>query len=77
MPEIPAPLFSTRILLGRRTFFFDVRKTKDDKPYVRICESSVKTTGEKQRSNLTVFTSELEDFKAALAQTFGFVETIK
>ena len=77
MSEIVAPLFSTKMSAGRRTFFFDVRKTKDNKPYVRICESSVKANGEKQRNNLMIFDSELEEFKNALAQVFGFVETIK
>lgn len=76
MPEIVAPLFSTKVLLGRRSFFFDVRKTKAEKPYIRITESTVKD-GQKQRSNLMVFDSEFEDFKHALAQVFGFVETIK
>ena len=78
MPEIVAPLFSTKINAGRRTFFFDVRKTKDSKPYIRISESSInKTTGEKKRSNIMLFDTEFEDFKNALSQVFGFVETIK
>ena len=77
MPDIIAPLFSTKVLLGRRTFFFDVRKTKEEKPYIRITESSIKASGEKHRSNLMVFDSEFEDFKTALAQVFGFVATIR
>jgi hypothetical protein len=76
MPEFTAPLFSTKLLLGRRTLFFDVRKTKDDKPYIRITESSIKA-GQKQRSNLTIFDSELEQFKQALTDVFGFMETIR
>ncbi|HYE22193.1 MAG TPA: DUF3276 family protein [Verrucomicrobiae bacterium] len=76
MPEIIAPLFSTKVLLGRRAFFFDVRKTKENKPYVKITESSVKS-GQKQRNHMVVFDSEIEDFKLALAQVFGFVDTVK
>jgi hypothetical protein len=76
MPEFTAPLFSTKLLLGNRSLFFDVRKTKNDKPYIRITESSVKA-GEKQRVNITVFDSEFEQFKHALTDVFGFIETIK
>lgn len=76
MQEIIAPMFSTKVHLGRRTFFFDVRKTKGDKPYVKITESSMKD-GQKQRSNLVVFDSEIEDFKVALSQVFGFLDTVK
>ena len=76
MPEFTAPLFSTKVLLGRRSFFFDVRKTKDAKPYIKITESSIKGD-QKQRNSLTVFDSEFEDFKHSLSQVFGFVDTIK
>ncbi len=76
MPEFATPLFTTKLALGRRTFFFDVRKTKDEKPYVKITESSVKE-GQKHRTNMMIFDSEMDDFKKALAQVFGFVETIK
>jgi hypothetical protein len=76
MTEFSTPLFTTKILLGRRTFFFDVRKTKEDKPYVKITESSVRD-GQKQRTNMMIFDSEMEDFKKALSSVFGFVETIR
>ncbi len=76
MGEITAPLFSTKVLLGRRSFYFDVRKTKENKPYIKITESSIKD-GQKVRNNLLIFDSEIEDFKVALSQVFGFVETVK
>jgi hypothetical protein len=76
MAEISTPLFTTKVLLGRRTFFFDVRRTKEEKPYVKITESSVRD-GQKQRTNMMIFDSEIEDFKKALSSVFGFVETIR
>ena len=76
MPEFSTPLYTTKVLLGRRTFFFDVRKTKEDKPYVKITESTVRD-GQKQRTNMMIFDSEIEDFKKALSSVFGFVETIR
>jgi hypothetical protein len=76
MTEFSTPLFTTKVALGRRTFFFDVRKTKEDKPYVKITESSLKD-GQKHRTNMMIFDSEMDDFKKALSSVFGFVETIK
>ncbi|MGE5298194.1 MAG: DUF3276 family protein [Acidobacteriaceae bacterium] len=76
MPEFATPLFSTKMTVGRRVFFFDVRKSKKDKPYIKITESSFKE-GQTQRSNLMIFDNEMDEFKKSLAQVFGFVETIK
>jgi len=76
MPEFTAPLFTTRMVAGRRAFFFDVRKSKKDKPYIKISESSFKD-GKTDRSNVMIFDTEIEEFKKSLAQVFGFVETIK
>lgn len=72
MPEFTPSLFSTKATCGRRTFFFDIKNTKDQKPYLLITQSSIKGE-EKQRVYLNVFESELSDFKNALEQTFGFL----
>ncbi|MGE5392767.1 MAG: DUF3276 family protein [Candidatus Saccharibacteria bacterium] len=71
MQEFSAPLFSTKVSSGRRTFFFDVKATKEDKPFLKITESSVKD-GEKKRINLMVFDSEIPEFVAALSQAADF-----
>jgi len=70
--EFVAPLFSTKINSGRRSFFFDVKQTKDSKPYLKITETSVKGE-EKKRVNMMVFDSEMTEFKQALEQVFDFM----
>jgi hypothetical protein len=73
MPEQKiAPLFTTKFSQGRRTFFFDVKKSKSEKPFLRITASSVKGE-EKQRSFLTVFDNEVIDFQQALAEATSFI----
>jgi len=71
--EFAPALFSTRVTSGRRTIFFDVKNTKDSKPYIKITESSVTKEGEKKKSYMTVFDSEMSDFKHAIDEVMGFV----
>ena len=73
MSEFAAPLFSTKVSAGRRTFFFDVKNTKEERPYLKITESSIKGE-EKKRINLMVFDQEASEFKQALDQAVGFME---
>jgi hypothetical protein len=74
--EFAPALFSTRAGSGRRTFFFDVKNTKDSKPYLKITESSIGKEGEKKKVYMTIFESEMNDFRQAVEQVLGFVNTI-
>lgn len=69
---IAAPLFTTKFSQGRRTFFFDVKKTKTDKPFLRITASSIKGES-KERSHLTVFDNEVQDFTQAITEAAGYI----
>jgi hypothetical protein len=71
MEFIPA-IFSTRVTQGKRTFFFDVKNTKEAKPYLKITESSLKD-GQKQKSYMTIFSNEMNDFKRAIEEVLAFV----
>ena len=71
--EFAPSLFSTKVTSGRRTIFFDVKNTKDQKPYLKITESSISKEGEKKKSYMAVFESEMNDFKQAVEQALGFV----
>ena len=71
--EFAPSLFSTRVTSGRRTIFFDVKNTKDQKPYLKITESSISKDGEKKKSYMAVFESELNDFRTAVEEVMGFV----
>ena len=73
MQEFSPSLFSTKVYSGRHTIFFDVKATKENKPYLRITESSVNKDGEKKKSYMAVFESEINDFKQAVEQVLGFV----
>jgi hypothetical protein len=70
--KVPAPLFTTRFSQGSRTFFFDVRKSKNDRPFLKITSSSLKGD-EKQRSTMMVFGSEVQDFCQAVADASAFI----
>ena len=71
--EFAPALFSTRVTNGRRTFFLDVKNTKDAKPYIKITESSMNKDGEKKKSYMTIFDNEISDFKRAVEEVVQFV----
>ena len=73
MQEFTPALFSTKVTSGRRTIFFDVRNTKEQKPYLRITESSISKDGEKKKNYMAVFESEINDFRTALEEVTAFV----
>jgi hypothetical protein len=73
MQEFAPALFSTKVHNGSRTIFFDVKNTKQSKPYLLIKESTVSKEGEKKKTYLAVFENELSDFKQALEEVLGFV----
>ncbi|MEJ0021711.1 MAG: DUF3276 family protein [Candidatus Doudnabacteria bacterium] len=77
MQEFAPALFSTRVSNGRRTFFFDVKNTKEAKPYIKITESSISKDGEKKKSYMTIFDSEMNDFRQAVDEVMGFVNQAK
>ena len=60
---------------GLTTYFFDVKGTKDIKPFLVITESSFKGEGsERQRSRIVVFPEQIKEFSSSLqeiANTWG------
>lgn len=75
MPEFTPPLFSTKYNNGRRTFFFDVKNTKDSKPFIKITSASQKGE-EKVRTYLTVFQSEADGFYQALTDIMNYLTSL-
>ncbi len=63
---------SKTVRAGRRTYFFDVKETKEGKPYLVITESTFvgehRNGGEDRRlrSRLMVFAESIEEFIQAL-----------
>ncbi|MBX4188204.1 MAG: PUR family DNA/RNA-binding protein [Candidatus Doudnabacteria bacterium] len=66
------PLFTAKFTQGRRTFFFDVKKSKNEKPFLKITSSALKGE-EKQRTYMTVFDNEVMEFQHALAEATSFI----
>jgi hypothetical protein len=73
--EFAPTLFSTKVHNGARTFFVDVKSAKNNKPYLKITESSISKEGEKKKAFMTVFENEINDFKQAIEQAVGFVNS--
>lgn len=72
MQEFAPALFSTKVSAGRNTYFFDVKNTKKDKPYLKISQSWMEGE-EKKRANLNIFDSDITDFAQALTQAVDFM----
>lgn len=62
---------SKTIKAASRTYFFDLRKTKDGKPYLVITESRLK---ENQRSQITIFGEEARAFLDATREMIEAIE---
>ncbi len=73
--EFAPALFSTKVHHGDRTFYVDVKSAKNNKPYLKIAESSVSKEGEKKKTYMTVFENEINDFKQAIEQAVAFVNS--
>ena len=60
---------STIVKAGSTTYFFDVKATKDGKPFLVITESRFKGEGsERQRSSIVVFPEQIKEFTSALQE---------
>src|SRR5579863_7425754 len=58
---------SKQIRAGSRTYFIDVEKTAEGKPYLRITESRFKGEGGKrERNSIAIFPEGAEEFAAAI-----------
>jgi len=58
---------SKQIRAGSRTYFIDIEKTKDGKPYLRITESRFKGEGSgRERNSIAIFPEEADEFAAAI-----------
>ena len=59
---------SKQIKASGRTYFLDVQKTREDKPYLRITESR-KGEGDKfERNSIHVFPEDAEEFAEAVSE---------
>ena len=54
---------------GAKTYFFDLKETKDKKPFLLITESRFSgEDGERERSSIIVFPEQAKDFKELVSE---------
>ena len=60
---------SEMLKAASKTYFFDVKETREGKPYLVITESRLKGEGEKpERSSVMVFQENIEEFAGIVSQ---------
>jgi Protein of unknown function (DUF3276) len=70
MPELQQPIHSLNVKTKGKTYFFDLKVTKNGGKYMSISESWMKE-GQKHRSTITVFPDNFQAF----AQTFSEMQS--
>ncbi len=63
-------IYENRVKAGKRTYFFDVKKTNQDYPYLEITESRKQEDGRFLRTNIMLFHEDIENFKMELETVF-------
>ena len=65
---------SRTLKAGSKTYFFDIKKTKDEKPFLVITESRFKGEGEeRERSTIIVFQDNAEDFARTVSEMITII----
>lgn len=67
--KMPPKPNSKIVRAGAKTYFFDLKKTKEKKSYLTITESNFKGEGEeRERKTLIVFPESAKEFSQTLSQ---------
>jgi hypothetical protein len=67
-------LFSTRIILQNRTYFFNVKENRLGDLYLNIVESKNKETGGFERQSVILFAEDLQDFLKGFDESLRIME---
>jgi hypothetical protein len=60
---------SSRVRFGKRTYFFDVNQTANDKKYLKITESQFVADDQPRKYNsFVLFPDQVADFQKSLAE---------
>lgn len=73
-------LFSRPVRAGKRTYFFDVKTTRNDEKYVTITESKRRFNDEQnhfsyEKHKIFLYKEDFEKFANALKETLNYIET--
>lgn len=61
-------VFKRMVRAGKRTYFFDVKSTKNSKKFLIISESTPAGEGKFNRSSLLIFQDDMENFFSAFSE---------
>lgn len=73
-------VFTKVVKAGRRTYFFDVKKTKGNDLYLTITESKKYTEGENERfekHKIFLYKEDFENFEDALKESLSKIDELK
>ena len=65
---------SKTLKAGSKTYFFDIKQTKDGKPYLVITESRFQGNGKSERSAIIVFQEQAKEFTEAVTEMLTKIE---
>jgi Protein of unknown function (DUF3276) len=69
-------VYSKKVRAGkRRTYFFDVRRTKGEDYYLTLTESSRRMDGGYERHKIFLYKEDLNRFVATLEETINYIKT--
>jgi hypothetical protein len=71
---IRGELFSTRVLLPNRTYFFNVKENRMGDLYLNIVESKNKETGGFDRQSVILFAEDLREFLKGFDESLRVLE---
>ena len=69
-------IYSATLTKGKRTYFFDIKKTVKGKFYLKVVESKKTATGF-ERNNILVFEEDVTDFAETLSEVLTKLEELK
>ncbi|MDR1251462.1 MAG: DUF3276 family protein [Treponema sp.] len=67
-------LFSTRVLLPNRTYFFNVKENRMGDLYLNIVESKNRETGGFERQSVILFADDLQEFLKGFDESLRVLE---
>lgn len=73
-------VFTKVVKAGRRTYFFDIKKTKGNDLYLTITESKKFTEGESERfekHKIFLYKEDFENFEDALKESLSKIDELK
>jgi hypothetical protein len=71
---IRGELFSTRVILPNRTYFFNVKENRMGDLYLNIVESKNKETGGFDRQSVILFADDLQEFLKGFDESLRVLE---